>query len=193
MIVRVVRVDSLQRRWWWAVDLSDALALIREIPDFPHQGILFQDIAPMLADGQAFSSVVETFASHLPYESLVAGIEARGFIFASAIAHEKRVGFVPIRKAGKLPGDVYSQSYGLEYGSDVLEVQKDAISRGESIAVIDDVLATGGTIIAAIDLLQLAGSIVTKVLVLIEIDGLGGREAIAAKYPDIEMTSLVRR
>jgi adenine phosphoribosyltransferase len=175
------------------VELAGALALIRQIPDFPQKGILFQDIAPMLADGQALSTVIKAFAGQVPAGAIVAGIEARGFIFGSAIAHEKMVGFVPIRKAGKLPGEVFSQSYGLEYGSDVLEVQKDALKSGQQVALIDDVLATGGTIEAAIALLQLAGSVVTSVLVLLEIDGLGGRAALADKYPGIEIISLVTR
>ena len=175
------------------MELTKALELVRQIPDFPSKGILFHDIAPLLADGCAFSCVIENFSSRMPSEHLVAGIEARGFIFASAIAHDRQSGFVPIRKAGKLPGDVYSQGYGLEYGSDILEVQKDAIPQGASVILVDDVLATGGTIVAAIDLLKSAGAKVSQVLVLIEIEGLHGREVILAKHSDIEVIALVNR
>jgi len=175
------------------VELTRALELVREVPDFPSVGILFQDIAPMLADGPAFNSVIREFASRVPEQSFVAGIEARGFIFASAIAHEKEIGFIPMRKAGKLPGDVLSQSYGLEYGHDVLEIQKDALSHGDNVVLVDDVLATGGTIVAAIDLLLSAGAVVDRVLVLIEISGLPGREIIARKHPGIEVSALVIR
>ena len=173
------------------MQIDDALSLIREIPDYPIPGVRFQDITPLLANGDAFSTITRKFASYAETGTLVAGIEARGFIFAAAVAHELKSGFVPIRKAGKLPHHTISQSYGLEYGTDVLEIHVDAIPPGASVLLIDDVLATGGTIAAGIELIQRSGAKVKGVLALIEINGLNGRNALNAQYPDIEITSLL--
>jgi adenine phosphoribosyltransferase len=171
--------------------IDDALSLIREIPDYPKPGIRFQDITPLLAHGEAFIAITEKFASFADSSTLVAGIEARGFIFASAVANQLRSGFVPIRKAGKLPHITISESYGLEYGTDTLEMHIDAVSKGSKVLLIDDVLATGGTIGAAIELIHRAGAEVTHVLALLEIAGLPGRSTLNAKYPNIPITSLV--
>ena len=171
--------------------IDDALSLIREIPDYPKPGIRFQDITPLLAHGEAFIAITEEFAKFADSSTLVAGIEARGFIFASAVANQLRSGFVPIRKAGKLPHLTISESYGLEYGVDTLEVHVDAVTRGSKGLLIDDVLATGGTIGAAIELIQRLGGQVTHVLALLEISGLPGRERLNQKYPEIPVTSLV--
>ena len=171
--------------------IDDALSLIREIPDYPKPGIRFLDITPLLAHGEAFIAITEKFASFADSSTLVAGIEARGFIFASAVANQTRSGFVPIRKAGKLPHITISESYGLEYGTDTLEMHIDAISKGSKVLLIDDVLATGGTIGAAIELIHRAGGEVTHVLALLEIEGLPGRSMLNSKYPDIPITSLV--
>ena len=171
--------------------IDDALSLIREIPDYPKPGIRFQDITPLLAYGEAFIAITEKFATYADSSTLVAGIEARGFIFASAVANQLRSGFVPIRKAGKLPHLTISESYGLEYGADTLEVHIDAIAPGSKVLLIDDVLATGGTIGAAIELIQRLGGQVTHVLALLEINGLPGRERLNQKYPEIPVTSLV--
>jgi len=171
--------------------IDDALSLIREIPDYPKPGIRFQDITPLLAHGEAFIAITEKFATYADSSTLVAGIEARGFIFASAVANQLRSGFVPIRKAGKLPHLTISESYGLEYGADTLEVHIDAIAPGSKVLLIDDVLATGGTIGAAIELIQRLGGQVTHVLALLEIYGLPGRERLNQKYPEIPVTSLV--
>jgi adenine phosphoribosyltransferase len=171
--------------------IDDALSLIREIPDYPKPGIRFQDITPLLAHGEAFIAITEKFATYADSSTLVAGIEARGFIFASAVANQLRSGFVPIRKAGKLPHLTISESYGLEYGADTLEVHIDAIAPGSKVLLIDDVLATGGTIGAAIELIQRLGGQVTHVLALLEINGLPGRERLNQKYPEIPVTSLV--
>jgi adenine phosphoribosyltransferase len=122
---------------------------------------------------------------------VIAGIEARGFIFASAVANKLHSGFVPIRKAGKLPHTTISESYGLEYGTDTLEVHVDAVAKGMKVLLIDDVLATGGTIGAAIELMHRLGAEVVHVLALLEIDGLQGRALLSAKYPDIPISSLV--
>ena len=171
--------------------IDDALSLIREIPDYPKPGIRFQDITPLLAHGEAFIAITEKFATYADSSTLVAGIEARGFIFASAVANQLRSGFVPIRKAGKLPHLTISESYGLEYGVDTLEVHIDAVAPGSKVLLIDDVLATGGTIGAAIELIQRLGGQVTHVLALLEINGLPGRERLNQKYPEIPVTSLV--
>ena len=171
--------------------IDDALSLIREIPDYPKPGIRFQDITPLLAHGEAFIAITEKFATYADESTLVAGIEARGFIFASAVANQLRSGFVPIRKAGKLPHLTISESYGLEYGVDTLEVHVDAFPPGSKVLLIDDVLATGGTIGAAIELIQRLGGQVTHVLALLEISGLPGRERLNHKYPGIPVTSLV--
>jgi adenine phosphoribosyltransferase len=171
--------------------IDDALSLIREIPDYPKPGIRFQDITPLLAHGEAFIAITEKFATFADSSTLVAGIEARGFIFASAVANQLRSGFVPIRKAGKLPHLTISESYGLEYGVDTLELHIDAVAPGSKVLLIDDVLATGGTIGAAIELIQRLGGQVTHVLALLEISGLPGRERLHQKYPEIPVTSLV--
>jgi adenine phosphoribosyltransferase len=171
--------------------IDDALSLIREIPDYPKPGIRFQDITPLLAHGEAFIAITEKFATYADASTLIAGIEARGFIFASAVANQLRSGFVPIRKAGKLPHLTISESYGLEYGVDTLEVHVDAVEPGSKVLLIDDVLATGGTIGAAIELIQRLGGQVTHVLALLEISGLPGRERLNQKYPGIPVTSLV--
>lgn len=171
--------------------IDDALSLIREIADYPKPGIRFQDITPLLAHGEAFIAITEKFATFADSGTLVAGIEARGFIFASAVANQLRSGFVPIRKAGKLPHLTISESYGLEYGVDTLELHVDAVAPGSKVLLIDDVLATGGTIGAAIELIQRLGGQVTHVLALLEIEGLPGRERLNQKYPEIPVTSLV--
>jgi len=173
------------------MNIDDALSLIREIPDYPKPGIRFQDITPLLAHGEAFIAITEKFATYADSSTLVAGIEARGFIFASAVANQLRSGFVPIRKAGKLPHLTISESYGLEYGHDTLELHVDAVAPGSKVLLIDDVLATGGTIGAAIELIQRLGGEVIHVLALLEIQGLPGRERLNEKYPKIPVTSLV--
>ena len=171
--------------------IDQALSLIREIPDYPQPGIRFQDITPLLANGEAFITITEKFATFADSSTLVAGIEARGFIFASAVANQLRSGFIPIRKAGKLPHLTISEQYGLEYGTDTLEVHMDAVSKGSKVLLIDDVLATGGTIGAAIELMNRLGAEVVHVLALLEINGLPGRHNLNSKYPHIPVTSLV--
>ena len=176
------------------MNIDDALLLIREIPDYPKPGIRFQDITPLLAHGEAFVAITEKFASYADSSTLIAGIEARGFIFASAVANQLRSGFVPIRKAGKLPGAVIKREYGLEYGSDSLEMQLDALAHVNNprVLLIDDVLATGGTLIAALELISdLAGEI-CEVAVLLEISALGGRERILKAFPEIKIRALVQ-
>ena len=173
------------------MNIDEALSLIREIPDYPKPGIRFQDITPLLSHGEAFVAITENFASYADSSTLVAGIEARGFIFASAVANQLHSGFIPIRKAGKLPHITISESYGLEYGTDTLEVHLDAVPKGGKVLLIDDVLATGGTIGAAIELMHRLGAEVVHVLALLEIEGLPGRATLESKYPNIPITSLV--
>ena len=173
------------------MNLEDALSLIRDIPDYPKLGILFKDITPLLANPSAYSTVIKAFASKIDDVDVIAGIEARGFIFAAAIALEKNAGFVPFRKSGKLPFETIGAKYGLEYGEDEIEVHVDAFTNGKSVVIVDDVLATGGTICAALELAERAGAKVESVLVLFEIAGLGGRQQLAAKYPNVEIRSLV--
>ena len=171
--------------------VNEALKLIREIPDYPKVGVRFQDITPLLANGEAFSAITQKFASFGVAGTLIAGVEARGFIIAAAVANELGSGFIPIRKSGKLPYTVISESYSLEYGNDTLEVHVDAITPGTSVILIDDVLATGGTFSAAIELINRSGGHVMHVLTILEISGLGGRASLRKKYPHIHITSLV--
>ena len=172
------------------MEFSSALELIRKIPDFPKPGILFQDITPVLANSDAFAAVVKEMATSLPNIDVVAGIEARGFILAAALAGASEKGFVPFRKSGKLPHQTHGEKYGLEYGDDEIEVHIDAFSAAQRVLIIDDVLATGGTLLAAIALARRCGAIVPKVLVLIEIDFLEGRKRISEIYPEIEIIAL---
>lgn len=151
--------------------------LIREIADFPRPGIRFQDMSPVLADGAAFAEAVAAMAAPWRGSALraVAGVEARGFILGAAVARELGVGFVPLRKPGKLPGEVLEVRYALEYGEDRLQVQRGAVPAGARVLLIDDVLATGGTLAAAVGLLDALAVDLVGGAVLLEIAALGGR------------------
>ena len=162
-----------------AMDISQSLALIRPIPDFPKPGILFQDISPLLANPEAFAAVISALSDLGDDIDYVAALDARGFILGSAVALQKNVGFIPIRKAGKLPHATLSRSYSLEYGEDKLEIHQDAMVAGSRVLLIDDVLATGGTLKAAILLIQDLGAVVVSAAVLLEISELAGRDNIA--------------
>ncbi|MDR7086730.1 adenine phosphoribosyltransferase [Aeromicrobium panaciterrae] len=155
--------------------------LVRPIEDWPVPGVTFRDITPLLADPEALRLVVDALVDVArttgPIDAVL-GIEARGFIFAPAIALELNAGFVPIRKAGKLPSTSFTTSYDLEYGSAELEMHRDALQPGDRVLVVDDVLATGGTMLAAADLVQQAGAQVAGNIVLIEIQALGGQEKL---------------
>ncbi len=164
------------------LDIQNSLSLIRDVPDYPKPGILFKDITPLLADSDAFALVLEHLSPLTEEIDLIAGIEARGFILASALAAKTGKGFIPIRKKGKLPSKTYSRSYGLEYGEDNLEIHQDAFLPGSRILLIDDVLATGGTISAALDLIADVGGVVPVISVLIEIASLKGRDLINTRY-----------
>lgn len=160
------------------------LARIRDIPDYPEPGILFKDITPLLNDASALRAGVEALAD--PYRELgvdhVVGLEARGFILGAPVALELGAGFVPARKAGKLPAATIEQSYDLEYGTAAVEIHSDAVAPGSRVLIVDDVLATGGTGRAAVDLVHRAGGTVVGFSVLMELGALRGRE----KMPDVE-------
>ena len=174
------------------MNLDSALKLIRDIPDYPKPGILFKDITPLLANGLAFSAITASFSNEIKKSEIVAGIEARGFILASAMAIKAGSGFVPIRKAGKLPHAVFAESYSLEYGNATLEIHQDALSDSERVLLVDDVLATGGTILAALKLIQKAGGKISHLCVLLEIAALDGRARILSEFPDVQITALVQ-
>ncbi len=154
---------------------------IRSIPDWPKKGILFRDITPLLADKRAFSSAIDALCSKFSSADIdyVAAVEARGFIFGGAVAEKLGVGFVPIRKKGKLPYKIESITYKLEYGTDTLEVHSDAVQGGAKVLMVDDLLATGGTMAAACRLIEKTGGQVAAVVFLIELAGLAGRDKLA--------------
>lgn len=156
---------------------ADLIAgLIRDVPDFPKPGVTFKDITPLLASPLGFSAAIAELVKTAPDDiDVVVGMEARGFIFAAPVALQLGAGFVPVRKPGKLPGDVFSQSFSLEYGHETLTVHQDAVHPGSRVLVIDDVLATGGTIAATAGLLSQLGAELVHVAVLIELSALGGR------------------
>jgi adenine phosphoribosyltransferase len=170
---------------------ADVLARIRDVPDFPTPGVMFKDITPLLADGDVFRRVVETFAEpHRRGEGavdLVVGIEARGFILAAPVAVQLGVGFVPVRKVGKLPAPTLSASYELEYGTAEVEVHADGVRQGQRVLVVDDVLATGGTAAAATALVRRLGGVMVGLTVLMELSSLQGR----SRLPGLDVRSLV--
>jgi adenine phosphoribosyltransferase len=156
-----------------------ARALVRDVPDYPEPGVVFRDITPVLADASVFPEVVEWMASpFVGAVDLVAGIEARGFILGAPVAHALGVGFVPIRKTGKLPGTTVTVAYDLEYGQATLEMQADALHSGQRLLIVDDVIATGGTISATADLIQRSGAEVVAVTALLSIGVLRGTERL---------------
>lgn len=154
---------------------------IRTIPDFPKPGILFRDISPVLENAQLFRASVDLLAAECAGLSpaKVVGLDARGFIFGAALAYRIGAGFVPVRKKGKLPAATISHAYDLEYGSAEFEMHRDSIVPGEPVILVDDLLATGGTARAALHLLGRLGADVLRALFVVELEGLGGREALA--------------
>ncbi len=158
----------------------DLARLIRAIPDFPVKGILFRDITTLVRDGDAFQDAVDQMVEHYrdtPID-VVAGVEARGWIFGAPLAYELGAGFVPIRKPSKLPWDKVSASYSLEYGTNTLEMHKDAIEKGSRVLIVDDLLATGGTAKASCELIEKLGGKVVSVAFLIELVDLKGRDQL---------------
>ncbi len=162
---------------------------IRDVPDFPKEGILFKDITPLLQDGnvfkQAIDAMAERFADHTV--DVVVGVEARGFIFASALAYKLGAGLVIVRKPGKLPYTTYQATYELEYGTDSLEIHQDAVKPEQNVLIVDDLLATGGTVKATAELVKKFDANIIGILFLIELAFLNGRE----KLKDYELTTLI--
>ena len=163
--------------------------LIREVPDFPKKGILFYDITTLLKDRIGFATLVDRFSEHyLDHKvDLVLGMEARGFIFAPAVAYRLNAGFVPVRKPKKLPSETLKWTYDLEYGSDTLEIHKDAIEPGQRVLICDDLLATGGTARAAAEMVKSLGGEICGLSFVVELDGLKGRD----KLKDYDVYSLL--
>lgn len=163
--------------------MSDLRAYIRDVPDFPTPGILFRDITPLLASGEAFSEAVDAMAA--PFRGdrpeKILGIEARGFMFGAALARELGIGFVPARKSGKLPRQSVRVAYGLEYGRDSLEVHSDAFAPAERVLIADDVLATGGTACAAAELVERLGATVLGLTFLLELARLEGKRLLQGR------------
>lgn len=155
--------------------------LIRDVPNFPEPGIMFRDITPVLEDGQAFAQVIDTFAQRYVQHGLtkIAGIESRGFIFASALAYRLGCGLVIVRKPGKLPRPTHSVAYALEYGEGTLHVHQDAVGPTDKVVLVDDLIATGGTAAAAVKLLRQCGAQVLEVAAVIELVALKGRDVLA--------------
>ena len=159
----------------------DVLAKVRNVPDFPKPGIQFKDITTLIADGAAFRTVIGMLADRYKgaHITSVVGIESRGFIFGAALADRLGVGFVPVRKLGKLPADTLRRSYALEYGEATVEIHKDSLHSGDRVVVIDDLLATGGTLRAACELVEELGAHIEEVWVLIELAFLPGRDKLS--------------
>jgi len=159
---------------------DDIAGFIRAVPDFPKPGILFRDLTPLLANGPAFAATIEALKARAGGFDLIAGIEARGFLFGAALAYACGKGLVIVRKPGKLPAETIGHDYALEYGRDRLELHADSFAAGARLLLVDDVLATGGTAAAAVSLLRKAGGTVTRALFLLELDGLGGAARLTA-------------
>jgi len=171
------------------VNVAELRGKIRDIKDFPTEGILFKDITTLLKDGPAFKYVVDELAGRYRESAVdvVVGIESRGFIFGGALAHQLSAGFVPVRKLGKLPGKTIEVEYELEYGRDALAIHEDAIRPGQRVLVVDDLLATGGTMAATLRLVQQLGGMIVGVAFLIELAFLNGR----AKLKELPLHSLI--
>ena len=160
-------------------DNDDLKALVRTVPDWPKPGIQFRDVSTLLLDGTGFRNAINRLASHVPADTeLVAGIEARGFIVASALGYALGLGKLMLRKAGKLPGGCIGVDYSLEYGEDRIEMHEGAVTSGQKVVLVDDLLATGGTALAATQLLRGAGAEVSHALFLIDLPDLGGAEKL---------------
>lgn len=163
------------------LDCEQLKKLIREVPDFPKKGILFYDITTLLKDKTGFATLIDLFSENYigKHVDLVLGMEARGFIFGPALAYRLNAGFVPVRKPGKLPAETAKVSYDLEYGSNCLEIHKDAIQKGQRVLIVDDLLATGGTAVATTQLVRELGGTVAGLGFVVELDFLKGREKLS--------------
>ncbi|MGL6043683.1 MAG: adenine phosphoribosyltransferase [Sandaracinobacteroides sp.] len=170
--------------------LDQIAARVRAVPDFPKPGILFRDLTPLLADGAAFQATTAALAARAGDYDLIAGIEARGFLFGAALAQLTGNGLLIVRKPGKLPARTIGHEYALEYGTDRLELHADAVPAGARVLLVDDVLATGGTAEAAVSLIRKAGGRVSRALFVLELDGLPGARRLHAL--GVEACSLLR-
>lgn len=173
-----------------SADVAIVEGLLREVPDFPQPGVLFRDVAGVLASGEGLAAATRAMAdlaAELGEFDLVAGMEARGFLFGAPLAAHLGAGFIPVRKAGKLPPPVLAATYELEYGTATLELRDGTIPAGARVLVLDDILATGGTASAGADLVERAGGVVVGLAFLFEIPGLGGRARLAGR----EVRSLI--
>lgn len=168
-----------------AIDLKDYIA---SIPDYPTKGILFRDVTPLVDDGEAFKEAVRQLAEYAKSvgADLIAGPESRGFIFGCPTAYELGIGFVPVRKPGKLPRETISASYSLEYGTNELFMHKDAVKPGQRVVIIDDLLATGGTAKATAEMVKKLGGVVAGCAFVIELDGLPGRVTLEQESYDVK-------
>ncbi|MFA4991338.1 MAG: adenine phosphoribosyltransferase [Candidatus Omnitrophota bacterium] len=157
--------------------MNDLKRYIRDIPDFPKKGILFRDITTLLGNGKIFGKVIDTLAGRYEGKKIdaILAVESRGFIFGAALAYKLGIGFVPVRKKGKLPCETFSASYSLEYGQDSLEIHRDAVKPGSNVLLIDDLLATGGTMSAVAGLVGKLKSDIAEIVFIIELSGLKGR------------------
>jgi adenine phosphoribosyltransferase len=171
-----------------STDIAELIkSRVRDVADYPQPGVMFKDITPLLADPAALAAVIGALSSGHDGVDKVAGIEARGFILAAPVALQLGAGFVPVRKAGKLPGPTYAQSYDLEYGRATVEVHQDAFAPGDRVLIVDDVLATGGTGSATVELVRQAGAEVAAIAVIMELSFLNGR----SRLPDAAIRSLL--
>lgn len=169
----------------------DLQSLVRTIPDYPKKGILFRDITTLIEHPEGFKESIEQIAVLYRGRGIthVAGIEARGFIFGAGVAIALGVGFIPVRKKGKLPGETIGQNYALEYGVDTIEIHADVLDSNDTVLMVDDLIATGGTAVAAVDLLRQGGAQVTAAAFLIDLPDLGGADRLRAL--DVPVTALV--
>lgn len=158
----------------------DLKKYIKDIPDFPETGVIFRDVTPLLADGDAYHEAISQLVAYAQDKDvdIVAGPEARGFLFGCPVATELKCGFVPVRKPGKLPREVVSKKYELEYGHNEIQMHSDSIQPGQNVLIVDDLLATGGTVVAAISLIEQMGGNVVGIAFLIELEALKGRKVL---------------
>lgn len=171
----------------------DYESLIVSIPDYPEPGVIFKDITPLFADAQGMAAAIDDIADHFINKGItkVVGAEARGFLVGAPVAYRLNAGFVPARKPGKLPREVYSQTYALEYGTDELQIHKDALAPDDRVLIVDDLVATGGTAVATAELVEKSGAKVAGFSFMLELTYLHPREEIAKKY-DEEVFTLIQ-
>lgn len=175
------------------MEKSEVIALIAQIPDYPKPGVLFKDVTPISADPEAVEYINSEIAAHFANKHItkVVGVEARGFILGASLATYLNVGFVPIRKQGKLPRERFRQEYELEYGNDAIEIHKDALKSGDQVLIVDDVLATGGTATAAAKLIAECGANPIGMAVLLNLDFLGGDLKLKSAFPQIDILAVL--